>query len=89
MSLRFPSRARLAFLLSLLVLVSAAAGILAVFPADAGPAHGTHVKIFDNCSDCNQIGFTYYNCDGVLESSWGVQWSDCMTSFTYGCEIEF
>jgi hypothetical protein len=86
MSLRLPSRARLAVLLSILALVSTAAWFVAVVPADAVPAHGTHVKIFDNCTNCNQIGYTYYNCEGVRESYWGVQWSSCMTSATYGCE---
>jgi Family of unknown function (DUF6289) len=74
-------------LTTLLLLLSVTAGAVVLFApttAEAEPAHGTHIKYYSNASKTVQVGFRYYNCDGVLESSWGVT-SPYYTSASYGC----
>lgn len=75
---------------TLLTLFAVAVGtvvLLAPTTAEAEPAHGTHIKYYDNATCGNQVGYRYYTCEGVLESQWGVT-SPYSTSATYGC-IEF
>ncbi len=77
-------------LTTLLVLLAVTAGavmLLAPTTAEAEPAHGTHIKYYDNATCGVQVGYRYYTCDGVLESQWGVT-SAYSTSATYGCIIE-
>ena len=74
-------------LLMLLAVAIGAGLLLAPTTADAEPLHGTHVKYYSNASHSYQVGYRYYNCDGVLESQWGVT-SAYSTSATYGCIIE-
>lgn len=88
MNIQLPSRKRLTALLVAVALVATGTGFLIAPAADALPTCGTHVKIYDNCIDCNQIGFRYYDCDGVLQVQWGVQSSSCMHTVTYCC-IEY
>jgi Family of unknown function (DUF6289) len=71
-------------LVALLAIAIAGLVLLAPTTADAEPAHGTHIKYYNNSSHSTQVGFRYYNCDGVLESSWGVT-SPYSSSATYGC----
>lgn len=74
-------------LLALLVVTVGAVALFAPTTAEAEPAHGTHIKYYDNASHCVQVGYRYYTCEGVLESQWGVT-SPYYTSATYGCIIE-
>jgi len=74
-------------LATLLTLFPAAIGAVALFApttAEAEPAHGTHIKYYNNASHSTQVGYRYYNCDGVLESQWGVT-SSYSSSASYGC----
>lgn len=71
-------------LLSLLAVASAAAVVFMAPGADAEPAHGTHIKYYNNASHSVQVGYRYYDCAGVLQSSWGVT-SPYSSSATYGC----
>lgn len=74
----------LMMLLSLLAVASAAAVVLLGPDAQAEPAHGTHIKYYNNASHSVQVGYRYYTCEGVLDSQWGVT-SPYYTSATYGC----
>jgi len=80
---------RLAFA-SLLVVFALAVGVgvlLVPGSADALPACGTHHRYYNN-ADCDVwVGLRYYDCDGVLQTSWGytTQW---VVSATYCCIIE-
>lgn len=67
--------------------VGAGIGLLAPQTADAVPAYGTHVKYYDTPACGNQVGYRYYDCDGVLQSSWGVV-TAYSTYATYGCLID-
>jgi Family of unknown function (DUF6289) len=71
-------------LVALLAVTIAGFVLLAPTTADAEPAHGTHIKYYNNSSHSTQVGYRYYNCDGVLESQWGVT-SPYSSSATYGC----
>lgn len=74
-------------LATLLVLVAMTAGALALLApttAEAVPAYGTHYKYYSSAAKTTQVGYRYYNCDGVLESQWGVT-SAYYTRATYGC----
>lgn len=55
--------------------------------ADALPACGTHYKYYNNCIDCVQIGYQYYDCNGQLQSSSGTFNTTCVTQATYCCPI--
>jgi len=80
---RSKSSTRTLAILSLLAV--AGAGVVLLAPdAEAVPAYGTHIKYYNNECHEVQVGYEYYNCDGVLESSWGVT-SPYYTSATYGC----
>lgn len=75
-------------LAALLVVFALAAGsLLMPQSVDALPADGTHIDYYNNASCDVQVGFRYYNCEGQLESSWGVT-SPYYVSNTYGCQIE-
>jgi hypothetical protein len=59
---------------------------LTVMPAqnaDALPACGTHYKYY-TCGTSTQVGYRYYDCNGVLRSSSGYVTS-CFTRNTYCC----
>lgn len=74
---------------SLLVVFALAVGIgvlLVPGSADALPTCGTHVKYYNNANCDVQVGFRYYDCEGVLQSSWGVT-SPYPVSNTYCCII--
>ena len=86
-ALRNPSRRMTVAALLAIFAVAAAAGLLIPVPADAVPAHGTHVDYYDSATYCNQVGYEYYDCNGVLQSWWGVT-SPYSQSATYGCVIE-
>ena len=64
-----------------------AVALLAPTIAEAEPAHGTHIKYYNNASHSVQVGYRYYNCDGVLESQWGVT-SAYSSSASSGCIAE-
>ncbi len=72
--------------LAALVFVLAVLATLAVPTAsvDAEPAHGTHIDYYSSGTYCVQVGFEYYNCDGILESSWGYP-TAYPISRTWGC----
>ena len=74
-------------LLALLVVTAGAVVLLAPTTAQAEPAHGTHIKYYNNASHSVQVGYRYYTCAGVLDSQWGVT-SPYSTSATYGCIID-
>ncbi len=74
-------------LLALLAVTTGAVVLLAPTTAQAEPAHGTHIKYYNSAACGTQVGYRYYNCDGVLESQWGVT-SPYYTSATYGCLME-
>lgn len=74
-------------LLALLVVTAGAVVLLAPTTAQAEPAHGTHIKYYNNASHSVQVGYRYYTCEGVLDSQWGVT-SPYSTSATYGCIID-
>lgn len=65
--------------------IAAIAGFLIPSPADAVPAYGTHFKYYSSPSHATQVGYRYYDCNGVLQSGWGST-SPYWTSATYGCE---
>jgi len=72
---------------SLLVVFALAVGIgvlLVPGTADALPACGTHYKYYSTPSHTHQVGFKYYDCDGILQSWWGY-WTQYSTSATYCC----
>lgn len=74
-------------LTALLVLLAVTAGalvLLAPTTAEAEPAHGTHIKYYSDACHSVQVGYRYYNCDGILETQWG-DTSPYYTSATYGC----
>ncbi|HEX7154342.1 MAG TPA: DUF6289 family protein [Thermoanaerobaculia bacterium] len=76
--------------ITLLTLLAVATGaVLLVTPttAEAEPAHGTHIKYYNNASHSTQVGYRYYTCEGVLASQWGVT-SAYSSSATYGCIAE-
>lgn len=81
-----PTRTLTAVLLLLAVAVGSVM-LLAPTTAEAEPAHGTHIKYYNNASHSTQVGFRYYTCEGVLESQWGVT-SAYSSSATYGCVID-
>ena len=72
-----------------LVLLAIAAGaVVFVAPsADAVPSYGTHIKYYSTAAKTTQVGYRYYDCNGVLQSQWGVT-SPYYTSATYGCIAE-
>ena len=74
-------------LLALLVVTAGAVVLLAPTTAQAEPAHGTHIKYYNNASHSVQVGYRSYTCEGVLDSQWGVT-SPYSTSATYGCIID-
>lgn len=77
-------------LATLVLLAAVTAGAVALFApttAEAEPAHGTHYKYYSSAAKTTQVGYRYYNCDGVLESQWGVT-TAYYTRATYGC-IEY
>ena len=74
-------------LLALLVVTAGAVVLLAPTTAQAEPAHGTHIKYYNNASHSVQVGYRYYTCEGVLDSQWG-ETSPYSTSATYGCIID-
>jgi hypothetical protein len=80
------SRMTLTTLAALLAVTIGALVLLAPTTAEAEPAHGTHIKYYNNASHSVQVGFRYYTCDNVLdtESAWGVT-TEYYTSATYGC----
>lgn len=69
----------------LVLLAIAASAVVFVAPsADAVPAYGTHIKYYSTAAKTTQVGYRYYDCNGVLKSQWGVT-SPYSTSATYGC----
>ena len=81
-----PTR-NLTILMALLAVTVGAVVLLAPTTAEAEPAHGTHIKYYNNASHSVQVGYRYYTCEGVLDTQWGVT-SAYSTSATYGCVID-
>ena len=75
-------------LLTLFAFATGAVVLLAPTTAEAVPSYGTHVKYYSDASYSTQVGYRYYNCEGVLQSEWGVT-SCYSTSATYGCLAEY
>ncbi|HSG39029.1 MAG TPA: hypothetical protein VLE27_05280 [Thermoanaerobaculia bacterium] len=75
-------------LFAALLLLGFSVTVFAPPKADALPACGTHYNYYNNCTDCVQIGQKYYDCNGVLQSSWGSFNTTCVTQTTYCCPIE-
>jgi len=71
-------------MLTLFPFAMGALALLAPTTAEAEPAHGTHIKYYSTAARTTQVGYRYYNCNGVLESQWGVT-SAYSTSASYGC----
>lgn len=71
---------------ALLAVFALAAGVGMLVPttADAVPAHGTHIDYYSTPACGTQVGYRYYDCNGVLKSSWGTT-SPYSQSATYGC----
>lgn len=75
---------------SLLVVFTLAVGVgITLVPntADAVPLCGTHVKYYSDASHTTQVGLRYFDCDSVLQYSWGIitQWHSVEI---YCCIIE-
>lgn len=87
-AVRRSPRLVLSIALVLAVVLGLAALVVAPGSVDAEPAPGTHIKYYDGPACDYQIGFRYYDCDWVLQSSWGVT-SQYEISNTYGCTPEF
>lgn len=76
-------------LTGVLTLFAVATGAVLVAPttAEAVPSYGTHIKYYSTAAKTTQVGYRYYDCNGVLKSSWGVT-SPYSTSATYGCVVD-
>lgn len=58
-------------LLAALVLLTLSLTMFAPQNADALPACGTHYKYYSDSTYTYQVGYKYYDCNGVLKSSSG------------------
>lgn len=74
-------------LLAALLLLTFSLTVLAPPSADALPSCGTYYKYYSDSTYTYQVGQKYYNCSGVLVSSWGT-----VTSYRrvlrYCCDVE-
>jgi hypothetical protein len=66
-----PSLTRGIALLAALFLLTLSLTMFAPQDADALPACGTHIKYYSNSTYSVQVGYRYYDCNGVLKSSSG------------------
>jgi len=74
-------------LMAALVLFALSLAVIVPPSADALPACGTHKRYYSSSSYTTQVGYRYWNCDGVLVTSSGTT-TPWATTNSYCCPLQ-